>query len=257
MPGSRIGAAPGSGGTTRSWTPGSGCSGPARCLMLAAPRPPCCVTLTLDQVESRTGLATTAHGGVISVPQALRIAAEADIVPVVLGDAGGVLGYGLTRRTASPGQRRALAARDGGCTFPGCDRPPDWCETHHVTPWVRRRLHRPGQSHFGLRISPSRAPQTRLDLSHHQRRPVLATTTLARLHPNPAPEHHPPHSPALHRVPNTSADLTSPSDHWPGVAGCLRCLCSLARRARVPPRAAGVARSARLLTLVDTKKEVS
>ncbi len=94
------------------------------------------LTLTLDQLEARTGLATTAHGGVISVPQALRIAAEADIVPVVLGDAGGVLGYGLTRRTASIGQRRALAARDGGCSFPGCDRPPDWCETHHVTPWV-------------------------------------------------------------------------------------------------------------------------
>jgi hypothetical protein len=94
------------------------------------------LTLTLEQVEARTGLATTANGGRISVPQALRIAAEADLVPVVLGDAGGVLGYGLTRRTASPGQRRALAARDGGCSFPGCDRPPDWCETHHVIGWV-------------------------------------------------------------------------------------------------------------------------
>jgi hypothetical protein len=73
------------------------------------------LTVTLEQLESRTGLVTTAHGGVISVPQALRIAAEADIMPVVLGDAGGVLGYGLTRRTASPGQRRALAARDRGC----------------------------------------------------------------------------------------------------------------------------------------------
>ena len=77
------------------------------------------ITMTLEQLESRTGLATTAHGGVISVPQALRIAAEADIVPVVLGDAGGVLGYGLTRRTASTGQRRALAARDGGCSSRG------------------------------------------------------------------------------------------------------------------------------------------
>src|SRR6476661_3544169 len=94
------------------------------------------LTLTLEQVETRTGLATAGHGGVISVPQALRIAAEADIVPVVLGDAGGVLGYGLTRRNASPGQRRTLAARDRGCSFPGCDRPPDWCESHHVIGWV-------------------------------------------------------------------------------------------------------------------------
>ena len=37
----------------------------------------------MDQLESRTGLLTTAHGGVISVRQALRIASEADIVPVV------------------------------------------------------------------------------------------------------------------------------------------------------------------------------
>jgi hypothetical protein len=94
------------------------------------------VTLTLDQLESRTGLLTTTHGGWISVPQALQIAAEAHIVPVVIGDAGGVLGYGLTRRTASNGQRRALAARDLGCSFPGCDRPPDWCESHHVIPWA-------------------------------------------------------------------------------------------------------------------------
>ena len=94
------------------------------------------VTLTLDQLESRTGLLTTTHGGWISVPQALQIAAEAHIVPVVIGEAGGVLGYGLTRRTASNGQRRALAARDLGCSFPGCDRPPDWCESHHVIPWA-------------------------------------------------------------------------------------------------------------------------
>ena len=94
------------------------------------------VTLTVDQLEARTGMVTTAHGGLISVPQALQIAAEANIVPVVIGDAGGVLGYGLTRRTASNGQRRALAARDRGCSFPGCDRPPDWCHTHHVTAWA-------------------------------------------------------------------------------------------------------------------------
>jgi hypothetical protein len=47
-----------------------------------------------------------------------------------------VLHLGRARRTATAGQRLALAARDGGCSFPACDRPPDWCESHHVTPWT-------------------------------------------------------------------------------------------------------------------------
>jgi hypothetical protein len=29
-----------------------------------------------------------------------------------------------------------LIARDHGCSFPGCDRPPEWCERHHIREWV-------------------------------------------------------------------------------------------------------------------------
>jgi hypothetical protein len=94
------------------------------------------VTMTADQLPARAGLATTGRGGLLSLETALRLAAEAHIVPVVLDNAGGILRYGLTRRVASTGQRLALAARDGGCSFPGCDRPPEWSETHHVRAWV-------------------------------------------------------------------------------------------------------------------------
>jgi Domain of unknown function (DUF222) len=65
------------------------------------------VTMTLDQLETRTGLATTAHGGTLSVAELLRIAAEAELIPAILNDTGGVLAYGNTRRIASPAQRRA------------------------------------------------------------------------------------------------------------------------------------------------------
>jgi hypothetical protein len=41
------------------------------------------------------------------------------------------LDVGRASRVATPAQRRALAARDGGCLFPGCDTPPIWCEPHH------------------------------------------------------------------------------------------------------------------------------
>jgi hypothetical protein len=30
---------------------------------------------------------------------------------------------------------RAVAARDGGCRFPGCDRKIAWCDAHHIQYW--------------------------------------------------------------------------------------------------------------------------
>ena len=42
---------------------------------------------------------------------------------------------GRGSRYATPAQRRALAARDGGCVFPGCDIPVGWCDAHHVVAW--------------------------------------------------------------------------------------------------------------------------
>ena len=93
------------------------------------------ITMTLDQLETRTGLVTTSHGGAISVDDALRIGGEATIVPVII-DRAGVLSYGRKRRIATAAQRDVLAARDGGCCFPGCDAPPGWTQAHHVVEWI-------------------------------------------------------------------------------------------------------------------------
>ena len=35
----------------------------------------------------------------------------------------------------TPNQRRALAARDGGCCFPGCTHPVAWTDAHHLQHW--------------------------------------------------------------------------------------------------------------------------
>jgi hypothetical protein len=82
------------------------------------------------------GLGYLAHGQSISASALLHLACDAQIVPVVFSDTGGILAYGRERRLASVGQRLALAARDGGCSFPGCDRPPAWTEVHHVREWI-------------------------------------------------------------------------------------------------------------------------
>jgi hypothetical protein len=51
---------------------------------------------------------------------------------IILGANGEVLHLGKTRYPFSAAQRRALAVRDGGCTWDGCTAPPGWCDAHHV-----------------------------------------------------------------------------------------------------------------------------
>ncbi|MCU0263443.1 MAG: HNH endonuclease, partial [Candidatus Nanopelagicales bacterium] len=46
------------------------------------------------------------------------------------------IAVGRTARTATPAQRRALAARDRGCIIPGCTIPAEACQTHHVQDWA-------------------------------------------------------------------------------------------------------------------------
>ncbi len=45
------------------------------------------------------------------------------------------LDLGRSARYANRAQRRALAVRDGGCAFPGCDRPHRACDAHHLVWW--------------------------------------------------------------------------------------------------------------------------
>ncbi|MGA6128264.1 MULTISPECIES: DUF222 domain-containing protein [unclassified Microbacterium] len=49
--------------------------------------------------------------------------------------AGTPLAVGRDERLFTRAQRVALAARDGGCLWPGCERPPSYCEAHHSVPW--------------------------------------------------------------------------------------------------------------------------
>ena len=94
------------------------------------------VTISLDDLLAKAGLADTADGSQLTSDQLLRIADEADIWPTIIDRNGVPLALGRTRRLASAGQTMALIARDAGCSFPGCTHPPAWCDRHHILDWI-------------------------------------------------------------------------------------------------------------------------
>jgi hypothetical protein len=66
-----------------------------------------------------------------------RLRAAAALLPLTLGGAPSQpLDVGRATRVVQPAQRAALAVRDRGCVFPGCDRPLAWCEAHHLQHWL-------------------------------------------------------------------------------------------------------------------------
>lgn len=93
------------------------------------------VTLTEEQLRTRTGVARVADGSRLPVRDLGDLAGGAEVWGVVVGEDGVPLRLARTRRIASPGQTIALIARDGGCCFPGCEVAPEWCERHHIREW--------------------------------------------------------------------------------------------------------------------------
>ncbi|GAA3531427.1 hypothetical protein AFL01nite_17440 [Aeromicrobium flavum] len=88
---------------------------------------------TLRGETDRAGV--TEFGTSISAGQLRKLACDAGILPVVMNGQSQVLDEGRAKRHHTAAQRIALAQRDHGCAYPGCDRPPGWTEAHHTIPW--------------------------------------------------------------------------------------------------------------------------
>jgi hypothetical protein len=80
------------------------------------------------------GPARTSNGALLTAHQILTLACRAEISLIRWKD-GLPLDVGRRYRTETPALRRALAARDQGCRFPGCGLPATWCTAHHIHPW--------------------------------------------------------------------------------------------------------------------------
>jgi hypothetical protein len=87
-------------------------------------------------VETDQQTATTSTGQKVSPGTLARMVCDAVLERVTLS-CGRVVSMASLGRLATPGQRAALAARDKGCTWPGCTAPPSLCEAHHVVWWSR------------------------------------------------------------------------------------------------------------------------
>ena len=74
-------------------------------------------------------------GGIhVSAETARRMACDAATVTMHHGPGGEILDVGRRTRTISPALRRALAARDRQCRFPGCGN--RRCDGHHIEHWA-------------------------------------------------------------------------------------------------------------------------
>ncbi|MEU8331300.1 DUF222 domain-containing protein [Micromonospora sp. NPDC048839] len=94
------------------------------------------VTTTYDEL-TRQLTSGALDTGLHLTPEAVRrLACDAAILPAVLGGTGQPLDVGRQRRLITGPLRRALVLRDRGCAFPGCDRPPRWCDAHHIHHWA-------------------------------------------------------------------------------------------------------------------------
>ena len=94
------------------------------------------VTIDWDALRTELGAALLDYGRHLSASDARRWACDCKIIPIVLGGDSEPLDVGRISRSVPLGIRRALVARDRGCAFPGCDRPPARCDAHHVRHWV-------------------------------------------------------------------------------------------------------------------------
>jgi hypothetical protein len=69
---------------------------------------------------------------------ATRLSCDATLQPLLLHPDNGLpLKLGRAYRNTPPALRRALAARDPECRWPGCRVPASWCDSHHLREWVR------------------------------------------------------------------------------------------------------------------------
>ena len=96
------------------------------------------VRMTLESLIS--GLGEANIDGIeqpISARTARQMAADAGIIPLVLGADSQILDLGTSQRLFSTAQKIAMGEQFGGCAWRNCSRPPSHTEAHHIKWWSK------------------------------------------------------------------------------------------------------------------------
>jgi hypothetical protein len=103
---------------------------------IAMPNTTVMVRIAYEDLKSGVGMGQIdGFDEPVSAATLRRMAADAEIIPIVLGGPSEVLDLGRARRLFSRAQRLALGERDGGCAW--CHAPPAYTEAHHIKWWYR------------------------------------------------------------------------------------------------------------------------
>lgn len=97
-------------------------------------RPHLNVLVDLDDLEGGGG-GQVVGGPVLDGPTVSRLLCDSTLHRVLTSGRSAILDYGAATRSIPAPLWAALVIRDQVCRFPGCDRPPNWCEGHHLR-WV-------------------------------------------------------------------------------------------------------------------------
>jgi hypothetical protein len=99
-------------------------------------RPHLQVTVDVATLAGRGDSLVDIDTGPITLETVRRLACDATVSRILFREGSEPLEVGRAGRVVPASLRRALNARDGGCTHPGCDVPARWCDAHHLVHWA-------------------------------------------------------------------------------------------------------------------------
>lgn len=95
------------------------------------------VTAKAEDLASGKGHGTTGADNPVPIKELMADGLNGSVFFHLMSDKAKTMQVATEQRFANRKQLSVITARDRGCTFPGCDAPPGWCDANHVVPWAR------------------------------------------------------------------------------------------------------------------------